>query len=110
MISKISATVAFSILECAVLLVLLIISIFFAKGVVEEYSAGHTQFSLTKKPWTVDKLPTATVCISGTRKLLHGEEILISGFNRKTNLLYALEEGKNLIPGMATIAYFDCLV
>ena len=46
--SKISGTVAFGILECAVFLVLLIISIFFAKGVVEEYSAGHTQFSLTK--------------------------------------------------------------
>ena len=107
--SKISRTVAFGIIECAVFLVLLVISIFLAKGVVEEYSAGHTQFSLTKKPWTVDNLPTVTVCIRGTRKLLYGEEILISGFNGKTNRLYVLEEGKNPVPGMATIAY-DCLV
>ena len=82
---------------------------FFAKGVVEEYSAGHTQFSLTKKPWTVEHLPTVTVCIKGTKKLLYGEEILISGFTRKTNLLYALNEGKNPVPGMATLTYFDCL-
>ena len=81
---------------------------FFAKGVVEEYSAGHTQFSATKKPWTVDYMPTVTLCIKGTRKLLYGEEILISGFNHKTNL-YILEEGKNPVPGMATIIYFECL-
>ena len=108
--SKISGTVAFGILECAVFLVLLIISIFFAKGVVEEYTAGRTQFSLTKKPWAVDNLPTVTVCIQGTRKLLYGEEILIFGFNRKTNLLYPLEEGKVPVLGMATITYFDCLL
>ena len=107
--SRISGTVAFGFLECAVFLGLLIISIFFAKGVVEEYSAGHTQFSLTKKPWTVDHLPTVTVCIMGTRKLIYREEILISGFNRKINFLFSLKEGKNPVPGMATTTYFGSL-
>ena len=109
MIFKLSGTVAFGILECAVFMVLLVVSIFFAKEAVEEYSAGHTQFSTTKKPWPVDYFPTATVCIKGTRKLSYGEEILISGFDIKTEFLFALEEGKNPVPGLAAITYFDCL-
>ena len=100
MIFKLSGTVAFGILECAVFLVLLVVSIFFAKEVVEEYSAGHTQFSASKKPWPVDYFPTITFCIEGTRKLLYKEEILISGFNRKTEYIFALREGKNPVPGM----------
>ena len=109
MIFKLSRTVAFGILECAVFIVMLVISIFFAKEVVEEYSAGHTQFSATKKPWPVDYLPTVTVCIMGTRKLIYREEILISGFNRKINFPFSLKEGKNPVPGMATTTYFDSL-
>ena len=97
---KIMGSAAFSILEGVIFLVLLVISVFFAKEMIEEYLAGHTLFSTTKKPLSEDYLPTVSVCIKGTRKLLYGEEIWISGFNRHTEFPFTLKEGRNPTPGL----------
>ena len=94
----------FAIFEGVIFLVLLVTSIFFAKEMIEEYLAGHTLFSLEKKPLSEDYLPTVGVCIKGTRKLLYGEEIWISGFNRQTEFPFAIKEGRNPVPGMDSLS------
>ena len=85
------------IFESVFLVILVAITGFFAKHLIEEYSEGNTYFSQSNQPLTANDIPTLTICFKGTRRLEYEKDIWISSFKYKTDSIFQLKRGRNSI-------------
>ena len=63
--------------ELIILAAFLATSIICAFAVFEEYKEGKTYFNIVEKPVTPDDLPTTTICVTSSRKLLYDQDFKI---------------------------------
>ena len=62
------------VLEWFLIVGLLILAYFSVKGVIQEYMAEETSFSISKQPLTDEDQPTLTICLAAETKLVYGED------------------------------------
>ena len=86
-------------LKAVVILILLVISYFFVSKMVEEYLEGRTNFSASRRPLSVQDVPTATICFKAGRKLIYGSNFLLKAFLPHTGSVQVLDRGWNKIKG-----------
>ena len=86
-------------------IILLIVTSYFVWGMIQEYLAGNTNFSVTKVPITLEDIPALVICIESKteneRVLRYGKDISIStinshfGENDTKSTLINFQEGNN---------------
>ena len=93
-----------------------IVTYFFVSRAVKEYLEGRTTFSISKRPLTVDDMPTITICFQTSRKLEFGKDIRIQGYIPHTEsvvtpgLFFARFLGGNLRHfASITLSFFQIL-
>ena len=86
-----------SIFKSIFLAILVGVTGFFAKHMIDEYSEGNTYFSQSNQPLTANDVPTLTICFKGTRRLEYEKDIWISSFTYKTDSIFQLKRGRNSI-------------
>ena len=65
-------------LEYIVFLVLLFLALwFFVVGIILDYLKGAKYFTISQEPVTHDDLPTLTICLRATEKLMYGKDFKI---------------------------------
>ena len=106
---KIACISSFSwakLVEFAIFLVLLVTCSFLVRGTITQYLEGTKYFSHIKKNLTREDLPTVTICLSSTQKLIFGRD-----FELQTLDKYYHQRTENTtiisLPEGTTYYYFD---
>ena len=79
----------------------LLASSFFVKSIMKEYLEGTKYFSTIQKPLSKDDLPTITICILSSRKLVYNADFELYTVDNyhycrsKNGTTKMLDEGKN---------------
>ena len=73
--------------------------ILFARNSFSEYMEGHTAFYISTRPFTVDDMPTVTICVKADETIDYKKKLVVEARIPFTKSVARLQYGSNQIDG-----------